>query len=392
MFDLEFLMGISKQIGYYLLIAISIMCLAFAVHKITQRYILKGIRLIISKLPPRWRSIASKGHVFKRASLLLPVAVIYALIPVFFHNFPTLVEYISRGLQAYLIFISLLVFSGVINSIYEIYQTFPVSREKPIKGLLQILKCIVFALGVILIISRILGQSPGLLLGSLGALTAVLLLVFKDPLLGFVGGFQLAANNMVSVGDWIEMPKHGANGNVIDISITSVKVRNFDKTITSIPTYALTAESFKNWQGMFESGGRRIKRAILIDQHTIKFCDQEMLDKFKDHRFLSKYIEELDGEKVTNLGLLRHYVQNYLEKHEKIHSTGMLFLIRHLEPTENGLPLEIYVFTKDTLWRLHEEIQAEVFEHIIAMMAEFELSIFQSSVQVNTSEYAAIES
>lgn len=391
MFDLDLWINLSKQVGYYLLLILIIVSVAFVVHKMTQKYLLKGVRLAMSKLPSRWRSIATKGHVFKRASLLLPVAVVYALVPGFFQNFPTFVDYVSRGLQAYLILISILVFGEIINSIHEIYQTFPVSREKPIKGLLQIIKFGIFSLGFILIISRVLGQSPGLLLGSLGALTAVLMLVFKDPLLGFVGGFQLAANNLVRVGDWIEMPKYGANGDVIDISVTSVQVRNFDKTITSIPTYALTADSFKNWQGMFDSGGRRIKRALLIDQHTVKFCDDEIINRFKEDKFLSEYIKNLKGKKITNLGLLREYIERYLQQHEKIHSTGMLFLIRHLDPTENGLPLEIYVFTKDTVWKLHEEIQAEVFEHIIAMIPDFKLSIFQSAVQVNMSDINALK-
>ncbi len=387
MFDFKDGVLALKQLGYYSIISLCVFFLAFLVHKITQRYILKGVRAAINKLPPKWGSIALRGHVFKRASLLLPVAVVYALIPALFHSLPTLTEYLLRALQAYLIFITLLVLSEIINSVHDVYQTFAVAKEKPIKGLLQIVKLVLFSLGFILIISRILGQSPSLLLGSLGALTAVLMLVFKDPLLGFVGGFQLAANHMVSVGDWIEMPKHGANGDVIDISITSVKVRNFDKTITTIPTYTLTTESFKNWRGMFDSGGRRIKRALLIDQQTIKFCNQTIIDKFKQSPYLKSYIEKLGDKKETNLGLLREYIKNYLDQHDRIHSTGMLFLIRHLDPTENGLPLEIYVFTKDTVWRIHEEIQAEVFEHIIAVMKDFELSIFQSAVQVNTKAF-----
>lgn len=381
--DLGLWLAVSKQLGYYVLLGLVVFALVYVVHRLTQKYLLRGIRFVIQKLPLKWKKIAVKGNVFRRASHLLPAICLVTVVPILFNNFPVFIDYFLRIGKSYIIFVSLLVFSEMITTFHEGYQTFQVSKQKPIKGLLQILKLLLFSLGFIVIISKLMDQSPGLLLGSLGALTAVLMLLFKDPLLGFVGGFQLAANDMVSVGDWIEMEKYGANGNVIDISITSVKVRNFDKTITTIPTYALTTESFKNWRGMFESGGRRIKRSILIDQQTIHFCSENFLKKFQDHPYLSSYIESLGNTPVTNLGLLREYITKYLENHERIHSTGMLFLVRHLEPTEHGLPLELYVFTKDTLWRKHEEIQAEVFEHIIAMMKEFKLSIFQSTVQIN---------
>lgn len=385
-FKFDQLIPLAKQVGYYGLIALAMGALAFLVHFVTQRYAVKLISYIIEKLPKKWSKLMLKGALFKRLGLLLPGMVVYALIPAFFANLPHLMQYVQRGIEAYLIMIAMLVINELLHSVYAIYQTFEVSKEKPIKGLLQIFKLLVFGLGAILMISRILGQSPSLLLGSLGALTAVLMLVFKDPLLGFVGGFQLAANEMVRVGDWIEMPKHDANGDVIDISLTSVKVRNFDKTITSIPTYALTSDSFKNWRGMFESGGRRIKRSILIDQLTIKFCDAVIYERFKENKFLKEYIAANDIQEITNLGLLRVYITRYLEDHDGIHKEGMLFLIRHLEPTENGLPLQIYVFTKDTKWRLHEEVQAEIFEHIIAMMPLFDLKIFQSSFEINAKE------
>ncbi|PCI91697.1 mechanosensitive ion channel protein MscS [Candidatus Aerophobetes bacterium] len=389
MFDflqIDTLISLAKQVGYYLLLSLGVGVLAFVVHFITQRYAVKLIKKGIGRIPKKWNKHILKGNLFGRLGLLLPGMVVYALIPVFFGGLPSLMEYVLRAVEAYLIIISLLVVNELLGAVYNVYQTFEVSKEKPIKGLIQIAKLIIFSLGGILMISRIVGQSPSLLLGSLGALTAVMMLVFKDPLLGFVGGFQLAANQMVKVGDWIEMPKHDANGDVIDISLTSVKVRNFDKTITNIPTYALTSDSFKNWRGMFESGGRRIKRSILIDQFTIKFCDGVIYERFYQNRFLKDYIEKHKIEEVTNLGLLRAYIVAYLESNDRIHKEGMLFLVRHLEPTENGLPLQIYVFTKDTKWRIHEEIQAEIFEHIIAMIPTFGLKIFQSSFEINPKE------
>jgi miniconductance mechanosensitive channel len=233
-------------------------------------------------------------------------------------------------------------------------------------------------------------------LSGLGALTAVLLLVFKDTILGFVAGIQLSANKMVAVGDWIEMPKYGADGDVIDVALTTVKVQNFDKTITTIPAYALISDSFKNWRGMFQSGGRRIKRAVHIDMQTVMFCNEEMLARFAKIQYISEYIqrkkEELEkhnakhqvdnsnlvnGRRMTNVGTFRAYVTEYLKNHPKIHRE-LTFLVRQLAPGESGLPIEIYVFTNDTEWAHYEAIQADIFDHILAVLPEFDLRVFQN--------------
>jgi len=371
---------VAKSFGYYLLVAMAILTLTTLVHVVTQRYAVKLFSYAVGRLSRKWSSILLRGHLLPRVGLLCPGLAIYILFSLFFKQLPVTM-YMMRVVEIYLIIVTILIIYELLDTIYLIYQTFEVAKEKPIKGLLQIFKLILFGLGSIIVIAKIMGQSPSLLLGSLGALTAVVMLIFKDPLLGFVGGFQLAANQMVRVGDWIEMPKHDANGDVIDISLTSVKVRNFDKTITSVPTYALTTESFKNWRGMFDSGGRRIKRAILIDQQTIRFCDEKMYERFRKHPFLQNYLASRSFEQTTNLGLFRVYIETYLQHHDRIHKEGMTFLVRHLEPTENGLPLEIYVFTKDTTWSVYEEIQSEIFEHIIAMIAAFNLRIFQLSFE-----------
>jgi miniconductance mechanosensitive channel len=244
-------------------------------------------------------------------------------------------------------------------------------------------------------IAIVLNKSPLYFLTGLGALSAVLMLIFKDPILGFVAGIQLTANKMVARGDWLEMPKYDADGDVLEIGLTTVKVQNWDKTITTIPTYALISESFKNWRGMQESGGRRIKRFVYLDLGSIKFCTEEMLERFSRIQYITEYIERkkkeiseyneafqvdtsilVNGRHLTNIGTFRAYVTAYLKNHPMINQ-DMTFLVRQLAPTPQGLPLEIYVFCKDKIWANYEAIQADIFDHILAVVPEFDLRVFQ---------------
>jgi miniconductance mechanosensitive channel len=264
-----------------------------------------------------------------------------------------------------------------------------VSNRIPIKGFIQVFKIIIYFTAAIFIISILLNKTPIYLFSGLSALTAVLMFIFKDAILGFVAGIQLSANRMVATGDWISMPKYGADGDIVEIALTTVKVQNWDKTITTIPTYALITESFKNWRGMSESGGRRIKRAISIDMNTIGFCTEDMLRRFGKIQYISDYIEKkkielqeinkieqvdtsslVNGRRMTNIGTFRAYVEAYLNKE-------MTFLVRQLAPTEHGLPIEIYVFSKDQEWANYEAIQANIFDHILAVVPEFDLRVFQ---------------
>ncbi|MDP7294839.1 MAG: mechanosensitive ion channel, partial [Vicinamibacterales bacterium] len=266
----------------------------------------------------------------------------------------------------------------------------------PLTSFVQIIKLTIYCVSAIAALSLVLGKSPVLLLSGLGAMTAVLMLVFKDPILGFVGGVQLSVNRMVAPGDWIEMPKYGADGDVMEVGLTSVKVRNWDKTITTIPTYALISESFKNWRGMSESGGRRIKRAIQIDTTSIRFCDDESLARFSKIRHMGSYIErkrqeiadwnaEHDADdtrpsnlrRLTNVGTFRAYIVAYLRHHPLIHQE-MTFLVRQLESGAQGLPIEIYVFSRDTDWVRYEDLQSDIFDHIMAIAPEFDLRVYQS--------------
>jgi miniconductance mechanosensitive channel len=295
-----------------------------------------------------------------------------------------------------MVIVILLVIDAVLNALHEVYMRLPIAEGRSIKGYIQVVKIVFYFIAIILLISIFSGKAPKTLIASLGALAAVLLLVFKDTILGFVASIQLSANKMASIGDWISMPKYNADGTVIDISLNTVKVQNWDKTIATIPTYALVSESFNNWKGMEESGGRRIKRSINIDMKSVRFLDREQIEKFRNYHLLKDYIntrekeiEEYNkslrlnssmvtnGRKMTNLGTFRKYLENYLLNHPKIHN-DMTFLVRHLQPTERGLPVEIYVFSNDQEWANYEAIQADIFDHILAIMPEFDLRVFQN--------------
>tara|TARA_Y100000589_G_scaffold141729_1_gene135282 strand:- start:879 stop:1697 length:819 start_codon:yes stop_codon:yes gene_type:complete len=258
---------------------------------------------------------------------------------------------------------------------------------------MQLMRLIVYILGGIYIISVLVDKSPMGIFSALGAMSVVLMLVFKDTILGFVGSIQIAANDMVKVGDWVEFPKFGADGDVIEIKLQTVKVQNWDKTITTIPTYSFVSDAFKNWRGMSESGGRRIKRSINIDMNSVKFCDKKLQEKLSKIQLLKEYFEQKEIEikeynieknaahsanirQLTNLGSFRVYLEKYLDQNNKI-SKKMTFLVRQLAPNEKGLPIEIYVFSSEQRWAHYEAIQADIFDHIIAILPEFELNIFQ---------------
>ena len=301
----------------------------------------------------------------------------------------------GTGATIYILLVGALVADAFLSAALDIYRSTDSSREISIKSLVQFLKVILYFVVGLFALSVLLGKSPDYLLGGLTAITAVLLLIFRDAILGLVAGIQLTVNRMISRGDWIEMPKYGADGDVLDVSLTTVKVQNWDKTITTIPTYALISESFKNWRGMQESGGRRIKRSVYIDISTVKFCDGEMLERFARIQYITAHIERkkrelaeynevnkvdltnlVNGRRMTNLGTFRAYVTAYLKNHPQINQ-DMTFLVRQLAPTEQGLPIEIYVFCKDIVWANYEAIQADIFDHILAIVPEFDLRVFQ---------------
>lgn len=370
--------------------------LAFLANFIAKRFLASVVHPVIRKTAIAWDDLLIEHKVIVRCSHIVPAIIISFFAPLVFKGDPVIVTRVGLIVNTYLIVIILFVIDGVLNFIRAVWEKGPMGKRVPAKSFMQAAKLVINLIGLILILSSVLGQSPIVLFSSLGAVTAILLLIFKDAILGLVAGFQLSVNNMVMVGDWIEMSDRGADGDVIDVSLTTVKVQNWDKTITTIPTYALISDSFKNWRGMSEAGGRRIKRAMHIDMRTIQFADEAQLERFKRIRLLRPYLEAklqdiqkynegvgedlselINGRRLTNIGTFRAYCVAYLRNHPKVRQ-DMTLLVRQLTPGAHGLPLEIYIFTNDIVWANYEDIQGDIFDHLLSVLPEFGLSAYQA--------------
>ncbi|QDU62477.1 Miniconductance mechanosensitive channel YbdG [Planctomycetes bacterium Pan216] len=342
-----------------------------------------------------WIEPLTRRHVLFRLSRFALPLVVYCSIPLLFADRPDVATMMYRAVAIWSLFVGALVVEALVNVAADLCVQFPSLRHSPIRSYAQVVKLVVWVTFALLALTKLIDQSVTAVLAGLGAATAVLLLIFKDSILGLVASIQIAALDMVRVGDWIQMDKYGANGDVVDISLTTVKVRNFDKTIVTIPAYCLVSEPVVNWRGMTEAGGRRIKRSLRIDQDAIHFADEALLERCRRMELLDEYLsakeEELElwnqtrrkedhpvnARRLTNIGLYRAYVSAYLRSHEHIHASGLTFLVRLLEPTEVGLPLQIYVFTKTTVWAEYEAIQSDIFDHLLAVLPEFDLKIYQ---------------
>jgi miniconductance mechanosensitive channel len=364
--------------------------LALAVNWLIKRVLLRAAAPYLDK-----RSDTADRAMAWLATVipLLIVSRGIALVP----NLPLEIVTVTVNVVRALIVLSVaMAISWGLNYANELYSRRPEARSRPIKGYVQVVKIVVFCGAAILMIAVLIEQSPLLLLSGLGAMAAVLLLVFKDTILSLVASVQLTSNDMLRVGDWIEMPSMDADGDVVDIALHTVKVQNFDKTITTIPTHKLISDAYRNWRGMSESGGRRIKRALVIDQNSVRFLGDEEVAKLKRFRLLDDYLarkqeeiaewnrHELSGDcdainarRITNIGTLRAYVIAYLKSHPRIASRGFTLLVRQLPPGPQGLPLEIYCFTDTVVWGEYEAIQADIFDHMLAILPEFGLRIFQ---------------
>jgi len=388
-------MGISDKVALYLsniMIIIGIILLSVLANLVAKKIVVKIINHSMRLNKNKWNEFILNRKVIQKLSHLLPAIIIYY----FSFNFPIYQHVIENGVVVYIIIVTISVLDALLNASHDIYTTFEISKSRPIRGYIQVAKIFIFIIGGILAISRLIGESPLILLSGIGALSAIFMLIFKDSILGLVAGIQLTSNDMVRVGDWIEMSKYGADGDVIDISLNTVKVQNWDKTITTVPTYALISDSFRNWRGMQNSGGRRIKRPIYLDMTSITFCTPEMLEQFKKIHYLSDYIvqkeseieqynlehninrySKVNGRALTNIGVFRVYIQRYLEQHPQVHK-GMTCMVRQLAPDETGLPLEIYAFVNDIRWAIYEGVQSDIFDHIFAVAPEFGLRVFQN--------------
>ena len=377
---------------------ILVLLIAWLANLIVKGFVLGVVRSLAKKTKTRVGEHFLKEKFFHRLSHIAPAFVISALSPVMLGPYEVLLGIIEVSVNLYLVVIALWSIDALINALHDSYEESSLSSKLPLKGICQAIKLVVNATGVIFILSILLDKSPVYFFSGLGALTAVLLLVFKDVILGLVAGIQLTANNMVRKGDWVEMPKYGADGDVIDVSLTTVKVQNWDKTITTIPAHALVSDAFKNWRGMSESGGRRIKRSISLDISSVRFLKRSEVEDLERIECLQTYLNSkkseigskgmnldelgvvsplLNGRNLTNIGTFRAYCIEYLRAHPAIHKEGMTFLIRQLAPTEKGLPIEIYVFVNDVRWVEYEGIQSDIFDHLLASLPVFDLRAFQ---------------
>ena len=364
---------------------------------LAKRVILRALRFLLDKTDNHWGNVLVENKVFSRLTNIVPALTVHVLAPVVFDKLESLVVFVQGASKIYLVLALLFTLQAFFSSILDIYQRFDISKRIPIKGLTQALMLIACFVGGVFIISIIMGREIGALMAGLGAMFMGFLFVFKDAIMGLVAGVQIATNDTVRKGDWIEMKSHGIDGDVIDVSLTTVKVQNFDKTVVSIPASKLITDSCRNWRGMKDSGGRRIKRSIRIDMRSIRFVDDGLMEKFKRFVLLKSYLQSkmdevnahnkttksdlselVNGRRLTNIGTFRAYIVAYLKNHPQIRK-DRTFLIRQLEPSDNGLPIEIYIFTNTTVWGEYEAIQADIFDHLMAVIREFDLAPFQNS-------------
>ncbi|MBT4226603.1 MAG: mechanosensitive ion channel [Verrucomicrobia bacterium] len=371
--------------------------LSWLAYLVAKRVVLRAIRFLSSKTSSDWDNVLIEHKVFARLSNVVPALVAHVLAPVVFAGMESLVGFVQGLAKVYLVVVLLFTLQALLNGLQTIYQRYDISKRMPIKGLLQAAMLVASFVGGVFIISIVMGREVGTLMAGLGAMVMGFLFVFKDAIMGLVAGIQVATNDTVRKGDWIEMKDHGIDGDVIDVSLTTVKVQNFDKTVLSIPTSKLITDACRNWRGMKDSGGRRIKRPIRIDMRSIRFADEVLLGKFQRFELLGDYLQSkldevnahnqrsntdlselVNGRRLTNIGTFRAYIMAFLKSHPQIRK-DRTFLIRQLAPGDNGLPIEIYIFTDTTVWAEYEAIQADIFDHLLAVIPEFGLAPFQNS-------------
>lgn len=379
-------MGVDvNDVGFVsrlVIVGIIVLLVVLAYH-FCHKILYKVVSRITQRTVSRWDDHLLGGKVLDSMCHLLPPLLLYVLLPVAFGDMPKMLKFLESSCYIYIIVVLLRLVCAFINALYRLTREKAGVEQHPLKGVYQMLKIIFILLGSIVIISVLVGKSPVAILTGLGVVAAALTFVFQDTILGFVAGVQLSSNDMLKPGDWIIAPKYGADGFVIDVTLTTVKVRNWDMTITTVPPYALVKDSFQNWRGMFNSGGRRVKRSIDIDINSIKFCTPEQLAFFKEKGWLEG-IDDVEGEMV-NLRVFRNYLERYIRSHNLINQ-NLIQIVRQLQPTPHGLPLELYFFTADTQWVAHEKVQASVFEHVFAMLPMFGLRVFQSPAGTDLQE------
>lgn len=372
-----------------------ILLTAIVVHFILHKVVLRAFEKRARASSHLWLQIITQNKLFHRLAFTLQGIIVNVQAVLWLQKGSEAADIVTTAAQLWVMIYALLSFFSLLDVVFNLSQKFATASQLPLKGIFQGIKLVSAIIIGILVISLLIGQSPAILISGLGAMAAVLMLVFKDPILGLVAGIQLSANDMLKLGDWLEMPKYGADGAVIDIGLTTVKVRNWDNTITTIPTWSMVSDSFKNWSGMSASGGRRIKRSLNIDTTSIHFLDEQEQQRLIQAKLLKPYMDSRHQEisewnqqhaadnsvlslrKMTNIGTFRAYLQEYLRNHPRLRK-DMTMMVRQLAPDADGLPIEIYCFTSTVVWAEYEEIQADIFDHIFAVVDEFGLRIHQS--------------
>ncbi|MDL2212804.1 mechanosensitive ion channel family protein [Bacteroides sp. OttesenSCG-928-E20] len=379
-----------------LIILLVIIALAFLVEKLCKRLVIPGIHKLVKSTKATWDDIIFADKVIGGLAGMISPLLVYMFVSLAYEQGTEGFILVQKLCTVYMIAVFIRFLSALLTAFYTIYSRKEQFRDRPLKGLLQTVQVILYFIAGIAIVSILIDKSPAVLLTGLGASAAILMLVFQDSILGFVSGIQLSANDMLRVGDWIEMPKYGVDGDVIEVTLNTVKIQNWDKTIVTIPPTLLMKDSFKNWRGMSESGGRRVKRSIYVDMTSVQFCTQEMLENYNKIQVLSAYIDEkekalteynsthnidasvmVNGRRQTNLGVFRAYLSNYLKNHPSVNH-DMTCMVRQLQPTDKGIPLELYFFTATTVWAAYEDIQSDIFDHVLAVIPYFDLNVYQA--------------
>jgi len=398
------LSGIDAEILKSVTIFILIIIFSGIINLIVKKIGINFLHKLAKKTKIQYDDIILKEKLILYATHLIPATIIHLFLDFIFNpkvkypfDYQYILNIIDNILLLYVYIIIWMVLFAAVNAFHTSFKTLKIANKIDIKGFLQLIKVIISIIFIILIVSVIVKKEPGTILAAFGAIAAALIFVFKDTLLGFVAGIQIASNNMLKPGDWISMPDMKADGNVLEVGLTTVKIQNFDKTVSTVPTYSLVNKSFKNWAAMVDTGGRRIKRSIFIDVNSIKFCDNTMIKKFKKYHLLTNYINEkeqiikdynlknnvdenliINSRKITNIGTFRKYIELYLKGNELLKQKDFTLLVRQLQVTPTGLPLEIYVFSTDTRWVYYEAIQSDIFDHIFSVINEFDLKLFQN--------------
>jgi len=392
-------LGVSESIAGYLnyaLLGLFLIIVCLIADRFSRLILVRIVSALAAKSKTHWDDILVEKKFFYAVAHLAPVLLIEILVPIVFNGLPTFVDYVIRLNDIYLIVVVLIMVNRFLLAAQLILSGFELFRDKPLESYFQLSKIILGIIATVLILSVLVSKSPIYFLSAAGAMTAVLLFVFKDTILGFIASIQLSVNDMIRVGDWVQMDKYGADGDVLEINLTTVKVRNWDKTISTVPTYSFISDSFKNWRGMQETGARRIARSIYINMGTVKFATPEMIERFKNIHIINKYVEEKqieianynkenevdtshvsNGRRMTNLGTFRAYAQKYLERHPKV-DKSLTIMVRQLEPNEKGVPVQIYCFCNDIAWENYEAVQSDIMDHLISVIPQFDLQVFQN--------------